>query len=560
MPVARSRDWFAATPQGPTDMLAVSRLIATVAILALPGFAPAVDPLHARIDKYIGDGFGDLKKHVAPRASDEEFFRRAYLDLTGTTPTVAELNNFLADSAKDKRAKLIDRVLDGPGYARRMAWHFDVMLMERRPDAKVPRAAWEAYLQAAFAENKPYDALVREMLSNDGADPKTRAAAKFFLDRDFEPHLVTRDIGRVFLGRNIQCSQCHDHPTISDYKQADYYGIQAYLNRSFLFPNTQAPTAVIAEKAEGDVSFTSVFDKNKKLNSTLPRMPGGKSVDEPKAEKGKEYKVAPAPNVKPVPTYSRRALLADAVTSAGNPAFARNAVNRIWAMMMGRGIVHPVDMDHGNNPPSHPELLNELAKEFVAHKHDLKWLVREIALSDAYQRSSETPAGLDDPPAEKYLVAVLKPLTPEQFAYAVMQATGHTDAERTALGPKSTEAQLDARLAPRLAPFRTILGRGGEVAADTFSSTLDQTLFLKYGAAVRGLLPPRPGNLADRLGKLTNPDAVADELFAAVFSRRPTADERKDVADALKGAKDRQTTINELVWALVASAEFRFNH
>ncbi len=541
-------------------MPALSRLLPAVVLLLLPGFARSADPLHTRIDKHIGEGFGDLKKHAAPAASDEEFFRRVYLDLIGTTPTVAELNNFLADSAKDKRAKLIDKLLDGPGYARRMTWHFDVMLMERRPDAKVPRAAWEAYLQGVFADNKPYDAFVREMLSNDGAEPKTRAAAKFFLDRDFEPHVVTKDIGRVFLGRNMQCAQCHDHPTIGDYKQADYYGIQAYLNRSFLFPNAQAPTAVIAEKAEGDVNFTSVFDKNKTLNSTLPRMPGGKPVDEPKLEKGQAYKVVAAPNVKPVPTFSRRALLADAVVSADNPAFARNAVNRVWAMMMGRGIVHPVDTDHGNNPPSHPELLDELAREFVSHKYEVKWLVREIALSDAYQRSSETPAGLDDPPAEKYLVAVMKPLSPEQFAYAAMQASGHTDAERLALGTKGTEAQLDARLAPRMGPFRAMLGRGPEVTADAFSSTLDQTLFLKYGTAVRGLLPARPGNLADRLGKITNPDAVADELFAAVLSRRPTADERKDVADTLKGAKDRQTTINELVWALVASAEFRFNH
>lgn len=541
-------------------MPAAVRLFAAVLFVTLPGFAFAADPLYVRIDKHIADGFGELKKHAAPPASDDEFFRRAYLDLTGTTPTVAELYAFLADSDKDKRAKLIDKLLASPGYARRMSWFFDVTLMERRADAKVPRAAWEDYLRAAFADNKPYDALVREMLSSDGADPKTRAAAKFMLDRDLEPHLVTRDIARVFLGRNMQCAQCHDHPTIDDYKQADYYGIQAYLNRSFLFPNANAPAAVIAEKAEGDVSFMSVFDKAKKLNSTLPRMPGGKPIEEPKAEKGKEYKVAPAKDVKPVPAYSRRALLADAVTAAENPAFARNAVNRVWAMMMGRGIVHPVDMDHGNNPPSHPELLDELSTEFVKQKYDLKWLVREIALSTAYQRSSETPAGLDDPPADKYLVAILKPLTPEQFAYAAMQATGHTDAERTALGAKWTEPQLDARLAPRLAPFRAMLGRGPDATADAFSSTLDQTLFVKYGSAVRGLLTPRPGNLTARLNALTNPDAVADELFAAVLSRKPTADERKDVADALKKTADRGKTINELVWALVASAEFRFNH
>jgi len=538
-------------------MSVFSRLLTAAIILTSANFASAAE-LHAHIDKHIADGHPDFAKQAAPLASDEEFARRIYLDLTGTIPTVAELTAFLADTDKDKRAKLIDKLLASPGYARRMAWHFDVMLMERGRDAKVPRAAWEAYLLSVFAENKPYDAFVREMLSNDGSDPKTRAAAKFFLDRDLEPHLVTKDIGRIFLGRNMQCAQCHDHPIVDDYKQADYYGIQAFLNRSFLFPNAQAANAVIAEKAEGDVSFMSVFDTTKKLNSTLPKMPGGKAIEEPKPEKGNEYKVKPAANVKPVPTYSRRALLADALTSEDNKAFARNIVNRLWAMMMGRGLVHPVDMDHSGNAPSHPELLDELAAEFVKQKYDIKWLLREIALSDAYQRSSETPAGAEDVPAHRYLTTIMKPLTPEQFAYAVMQATGHTDAERTALGPKG-EAQLDTRLAPRLAPFRNVFGRGGEFA-DNFSATLDQTLFLKYGATVRGLLPPRPGNLSDRLNKLTNPDSLADELFSAVLSRLPTDEERKDVADALKNTTDRQKTINELVWALVASAEFRFNH
>lgn len=539
-------------------MFAPTRLLAAAFVLAVPVLGSAGEPLHARIDKHIANGVPDSKK-AAPAASDEEFVRRVYLDLAGTIPTVAELNQFLADSDTGKRARLIDELLASPGYARRMAWHFDVMLMERRSDAKVPRAAWEAYLQTAFAQNRPYDALVRELLSADGADPKTRPAAKFFLERDLEPHLVTKDLGRVFLGRNLQCAQCHDHPSVDDYRQAEYYGIQAYLNRSFLFPNAQAANAVIAEKAEGDVNFMSVFDKAKKQHTTPPRIRDVKPVEEPKPEKGKEYKVAPAKDVRPVPTYSRRALLADAITSSENPAFSRNIVNRMWALLMGRGIVHPLDWDHEKNPPSHPELLNELASEFAKHKYDLKWLVREIALSETYQRSSELPANFDAP-EDRYLVAILKPLSPEQFAYAVMQATGHTDAERAALGAKFTAAQLDARLAPRLGPFRGVLGGRPGDAGEGFSATLDQTLFLKYGGAVRGLIPARAGNLADRLSKLTNPDAVADELFASVYSRRPTADERKDVADALKNTKDRQTTINELIWALIAGAEFRFNH
>ncbi|HSQ58099.1 MAG TPA: DUF1553 domain-containing protein, partial [Gemmata sp.] len=390
--------------------------------------------------------------------------------------------------------------------------------------------------------------------------PKTRAAAKFLLDRDLDPTTVTRDLSRIFLGRNIQCAQCHDHPLIEDYKQEHYYGLQAFLNRSFLFPNAQAPTAVIAEKADGDINFVSVFDKNKTQHSTLPKILSGKPVPEPKPEKGKEYRVAPAKDVRPVPAYSRREKLAAAMTSPANVAFARNAVNRLWAMMMGRGIVNPVDLDHGSNPPSHPELLDLLASEFIAHRYDVKWLIHQIALSEIYQRSSEVPATLSDVPADRYLVATLKPLSPEQLAYAALQATGQTDSERAALGAKGTEAQLDARLAPRVPPFRSMFAARAGESQDGFSSTLDQTLFLKFGGAVRGMIAPRPGNLADRLAKLRDPGALADELFLSVLSRRPTTDEQKDVMEALNQASSRNTAIGELIWALVATAEFRFNH
>jgi hypothetical protein len=522
--------------------------------------APPVEPLHARIDNLIAAGHPDYAKQAAPISDDAEFVRRIYLDLVGTIPTAAETRSFLDDKTTDKRTKLIDKLLNSPGYARRMVWFLDVTLMERRPDAKVPRAAWEEYLRAAVTDNKPYDQFVRDMLSNDGSDAKTRAAAKFFLDRDLEPNVVTRDLARVFLGRNVQCAQCHDHPNVDDYKQEHYYGILAFVNRSYLFPNPNVPTAIIAEKADGDVNFVSVFDKNKKQNTTLPRMPGGKPKDEPKTEKGKEYKVAPSPNVRPVPAFSRRELLAAAITSSDNPAFARTAANRLWAMMLGRGIVNPVDWDHSGNPPSHPELLNLLATEFVSHKYDVKWLIREIALSKTYQRSSEAPNSTAELPADRYLTSILKPLGPEQLGYALLQATGQADAERVSLGAKGTEAQLDARLTPRVVQFRGMFSRQPGESQDAFTATLDQTLFLKFNPTIRGMIAVRAGDLADRLAKLTDNDALADELFISVYSRRVSADERKDVVDSLKGAKDRNVAITELIWALVASAEFRFNH
>jgi hypothetical protein len=519
-------------------------LVALSFSLAASHSATASKPLHARVDALIAAGHPGYEEQAAPVASDAEFLRRVSLDLNGTIPTAAEAKAFLTDTDPKKREKLIDKLLASPGYARRMAQYFDVVLMERRPDAKVPRAAWEDYLRKSFAANTAYNEFARELLSADGVDPKLRPAAKFYLDRGLEPNLVTKDLGRVFLGRNLQCAQCHDHPQIADYKQADYYGIQAFLNRSFLFPNAAAPTAVIAEKADGEVSFNNVFDKAKKTGTTPPRVVGGKPVEEPKAEKGKEYKVAPAANVRPVPAFSRREKLAAAVTESD--LFARAGANRLWAMMLGRGLVHPVDLDHSGNPPSHPELLDLLAGEFAEHQSDVKWLIREIVLSKTYQRSSEVPAALAEVPPDRYLVAPLKPLAPEQLAFAAVQAAG------------PTTPIADAAAAPTVNAFRAAFG-GKPSEVEDGSPTLDQTLFLKNGAVVRSLVTPKAGNLADRLAKLPDEQA-ADELFLTVLTRTPTADERADVLAAVKGATNRPAAFGELVWALVASAEFRFNH
>src|SRR5262245_45447719 len=303
----------------------------TVAILlSLTLTASAQPPLHQRIDQLIAAG---PNFRPAPSASDEEFLRRVYLDLTGAIPTTAEARAFLADPASDKRAQLIDRLLASPEHARRLENVFDVLLMERRPPKHVQLAPWQDYLRAAFAANKPYDELVREILSADGTDPKTRPAARFFLDRDGEPNLLTRDIARLFLGLNFQCAQCHDHPLVEDYKQADYYGIFAFLNRSQLFADKTAKMSVFAEKAEGEVSFQSVFDPAKATKTSGPRLPGRPPVEEPKFEKGQEYAVAPAKDVRPVPKFSRRAQLAGQLTDPANAQFRRNIVNRLWALM-----------------------------------------------------------------------------------------------------------------------------------------------------------------------------------------------------------------------------------
>jgi hypothetical protein len=344
-------------------------------------------PLHERIDRMIEAA------HVGPlaeRCDDAEFLRRVSLDLTGVIPSADDVRAFLDDPAKDKRSRLVDRLLDSPLYALHMTDTLDVMLMERRPDKHVKSPEWRKWLHESLTANKPYNVLAAEILGADGVDPEHRAPARFYLDREAETNLLTRDVGRMFFGRDMQCAQCHDHPLIADYLQEDYYGIYAFLSRSYLFTDSKKKTTVLAEKAEGDADFKSVFTGE--AGKRLPTLPGGEPVAEPTFKKGEEYEVKAAKNVRPVPKYSRREQLARLVEAGQNEAFRRNIVNRLWAHMMGRGIVDPPDLHHSDNPPSHPKLLAMLADEFAAGDYDMKAMLRELALTETYQRSFEMPA------------------------------------------------------------------------------------------------------------------------------------------------------------------------
>ncbi len=549
-------------PSLPPRRCSGSFVLTLVAGLFFIRSASGQAPLHERIDQLVRRGHKDYAQVAAPVSDDAEFVRRIYLDITGIIPTADEARAFLAERAPDRRGRLIDRLLASEKSAFHLADVYDVLLMDRRPDKHVKRPDWLAFLRGAFRANRPYDQLVRDILSADGSEPTTRAAARFVLDREGEPHLLTRDIGRLFLGMNLQCAQCHDHPLVDAYKQDHYYGIFAFFSRSYLYTDKAAKLTVLAEKGDGEVSFQSVF-MAKVVKNTGPHLPDVAPIVEPKFDKGQEYVKPFKTGERGIPKFSRRAQLAGKLTAADNPRFARSAVNRVWAQYLGRGLVHPVEYDHAGNPPSHPELLALLTDEFVAHHYDLRWLTREILLSETYQRSSAAPAGTAAPDPAWFAVAALRPLSPEQFAWSLLQATGQLERERQALGTKATEAALQARLAPQTATFASLFGGqpGVPASAEDFNATVGQTLFLRNGSAVRGWLAPGGGNLTERLLKLADTSRVADELYVSVLTRYPAQEERRWVAEFLtRRTEDRAAAVADSVWAMVSSAEFRFNH
>lgn len=522
-------------------------LILAVSSLA-PTFAPAAEPLHQRIDRLIlakAEG-----KPAAAVADDAEFLRRVHLDLAGRIPSVQQTRDFLADRAAGKRAKVIDQLLAGPDYARRMQEQFHVMLMERLGD----HPEWSKYLQSSFEANRPWDQMVREILAANPKDEAAKGAAFFYAKRldhygqnaiDYPG--LTRDVGRLFLGMDLQCAQCHNHRFIKDYKQEDFQGLYAiFLNAALIDLKSPAVGEKVMTKK---LTFASVFNKVQK--ETGPRIPGGKEMEIPVLKKGEEFLVPPNPKAKfpGIPKFSPLAKLAEQLPTADNRAFVKNSVNRLWFLMMGRGIVHPLDLHHSDNPPSHPELLDALADEFVAHRFDIKWLLREIALSQAYQRSSVLAAGQESPAPEKFLVGLEKRLSAEQLLWSMLEATG----ERQRLAGSKELDTLRTK-------FVKAFANPAREPEEEFAPSLKAALFVLNDDAVLGLLAPRSGNLVDRLAKLPN-DKVAEELYLSVLTRLPGAAEKAEVEKYLTKHQTRRTAVlPHLAWALLASSEFAANH
>ena len=358
-----------------------------VAKTSAPPRGPA-SPLHEEIDRVID---AERVGPPAPLCNDAEFLRRVYLDLAGKIPTAEEAAIFLKDTNPDKRNKLVDTLLEQPHFDRNFMRVLDVMLMERRIEKVVSPGKFRDFLRTSIEERQPLNTLIRDILLADGAKEDERSAARFLLDRSAEPHILTRDVGRIFLGVDMQCAQCHDHPSIDDYLQSDYYGLYAFLNRTYLFGSEIG--SVVAERAEGEVEFVSVFVGGDP-QSMMPHLPGNSEMQEPEMSQDERYIVKPAEGVRPVPKFSRRSLLARELTSGKYQAFQKNLANRLWAHMFGRGIVHPLDFHHSENPPTNPVLLTTLAGGLADLDFDLRKFVREIALSQTYQRGSELPFDL----------------------------------------------------------------------------------------------------------------------------------------------------------------------
>ena len=532
-------------------------LLAATAAVRADDLLPAEKPIEQAIDHYIDASLKNAGIKPASQADDAAILRRLTLDLNGRVPTAAEMRAFLADTAPDKRINLVDRLLSSPAFARHLGVEFETLLMAGAGgESKKGRSGtgvMREYLQTAFAENRSWDKVFRDVMLPDDSDPKKKGAGEFLRTRVKDLDRLTADVSSVFFGVNISCAKCHDHPKVDDWKQDHFYGMKSFFSRSFEAGN------FVGERETGLVKFTPNKGTEKQARvmfltgKALDNVPGwGEQSTKEQQQKDRERMEAGKKGTLPAPpTFSLRAKLVDISLEPGQrDFFARAVVNRIWHQLTGYGFVMPLDQMHSENPPSHAELLQWLARDLVEHKYDLRRLIRGVVLSKTYGRDSRWE-GDKQPGPETFALARARLLTPTQMATALKLAT--SDPEAVTAGT-DFEKKLEAL-------ERSAGGLASLFSADAQVGVGEALLFTNGDAIQRECLAEGGDRLVARLLKVNNLEQRADTVVRAVLSRPSLPEETKVLADYMRRRADRPAAaVQQVVWALLTSSEFRFNH
>jgi hypothetical protein len=499
-----------------------------------PGQKLTATQLAAHIDKLIAARLKADKTDASPRCSDEEFLRRAYLDLTGKIPTAEKAAEFLDDKDSNKRARLIDELLDGKEFGRHQADIWQRLLLPRDSDNRRLMQYYPhlvTWLEEKFNANFPWDQMVKDILTATGAVEKNGPVIYWLANNSADK--VTDNASRMFLGIQLQCAQCHNHP-FTDWKQDEYWGMAAF----FLNVRPSGNPKAAAKNGES-VSITENANAKRGKRMMLPE---SAKILPPKFLQGGQPKLASG--------APRRPALAGWMTSDKNPFFAKAMVNRVWGQLFGRGIVNPVDDMFAANAPSHPELLADLEQQFAVSKFDVKHLFRAICNSETYQRSSKPAGNNGDAAPELFARMAIKPLSPEQMYDALTHLMG---SERRA--QVKNRAQMKGGIGGPREAFVSFFSAEDGADPTEYQTGIPQVLRLMNSPQFNNA-----GALAPLVRSGKPPEEVVEKLFLTVLARRPTAEEKDRVNGYLAKSKgDRREALAGVLWALMNSSEFALN-
>ncbi len=524
-------------------------IVALVILLPWPSkpvaaLEPAVAELAARIDHHIEASWRTEQVTPAPPAGDAEFLRRVHLDICGKIPLAAEVRDFLEDRSPDKRARIVEQLLTRPSaiiHATNL-WRA-AMIPEAASEVQLRQAlpGFEAWLRSRIAENRNFAEIVEEMLTlplgresvNIFAAPTEPTPALFYAAKEGRPERLAAATSRLFLGVRIDCAQCHDHP-FDPWKQPQFWQHAAFFTDVPLMGdgdgavtkptpgNSSAPPTI--RIPDTDRTVTASF-----LDGTVPRWSAETSA---------------------------REHLARWIVSDKNPYFAKAAVNRIWSYHFGIGLVEPMDDFGPNNPASHPELLEDLARAFVEHEYDFRFLIKAITASRAYQLSSRHT----DPSQDRRNLFARMPvrgMTAEQIFDSLAQATGYRQ-------PFNPEEPINFNDDQTRQEFITNFGNQAESPPDR-TTTIQQALSLMNGGFIG-----EATNLTDSRtlaaiidAPFLNESEKIDALCLTTLNRYPSDAERQRFlahVSSAQAAGDRNQAYADLFWALLNSSEFLLNH
>ncbi len=495
--------------------------------------------LAARIDAVLAARWAKSGLRPAAIADDGEFLRRAYLDLVGKIPTAAEARDFLDDPAPGKRAALIDRLLDSPAYTAHATEVWRRMLLpeaDTDDEARPFAPTFAGWLRRKVVEDAGYDRIVREILTAkldapqsdlDLANGVVRAVpapspAAYYLAKGRKPESLAAGTARVFLGIRLECAQCHNHPFAS-WKREQFWSLAAFFAEVPSEGND--PTRMMRRERPAPIRELTIPGTKKVVAATL--LDGTKPEWRPRA--------------------GTREILAEWVTSPENPYFARALVNRVWARFLGAGLIEPVDDLDGETDPELKALLDEVSDQFRAHGDRLKFLIRTLTATRAYNLSSAGIGTGHDSSATGPMFATMpvRGLTPSQLFDSLTRATG------------SGQAGDRAR-------FLELFG-GGQERPSEAETTIVQALTLMNGSYIDAATDPATGRVLGAIvgAPFLDTRGRIETLFLATLTRRPTPVEMAKLVDYVgrrKSDEERSKALADIFWALLNGPEFHLNH
>jgi hypothetical protein len=490
-------------------------------------------PEHNFIDTLVHARLRKLQILPSDLCDDATFLRRACLDITGTLPTPDEARQFLADRHSDKRARLVDRLLERPEFAdyQAMLWA-DLLRVERTALGNRQARAYHRWIRQSIADGVPFDRLARSIVTAEGPLSENPQAG-FYKAVANKPGEAANSLAQVFLGVRIACAECHHHP-FDRWSQTDYYGMTAFFSGLRIQKAGKEEELTVTGLASARHSRTG--------ETILAHGLGEKSPE--KREPG-----------------DVREELAEWMTSPSNPWFSRNLANRVWSRFLGRGLVEPVDDVRATNPPSNPELLDALAKHVVETKYDLRALIRTITASRTYQLST-TPNATNERDGQNYSRRLLERVPAEVLCDMVSQVTGVPERFRGE-APGTRAIQLWDNKVPHY--FLKVFGRPertGSCACERVSEpSVAQVLHLFNAGEIQDRLSHADGTVARLVKKYPEDGPLVEELYLTFFARLPDEKERAAVlAHLKKNQAQRQQAAEDLAWSLLNTLEFAFNH